>query len=45
MIVEIKKGHTFKNIINALNKKFKNDKPTVFVFYTTKGKGIYKVWK
>ncbi len=40
--IEIKKGHSFKQIINALNKKFKNDKPTVFVFHTLKGKGIKK---
>ena len=40
--VEIKNGHSFPSIIKALKKKFKNKKPTVFVFHTIKGKGIKK---
>ena len=40
--VEVKNGHSFKSIINAFNKKFKNDSPTVFIFHTIKGKGIKK---
>ena len=40
--VEVKNGHSFKDIILAFQKKFKNELPTVFVFHTIKGKGIKK---
>lgn len=40
--IEIKKGHSFKHIISAFKRKFKNDLPTVYIFHTTKGKGIKK---
>jgi transketolase len=40
--VEIKNGHFFPSIFKAFKKKFKNKKPTVFVFHTIKSKGIKK---
>ena len=40
--VEIKNGHSFHEIIKAFKRKFKNSKPTVFIFHTIKGKGIKK---
>ncbi len=40
--VEIKNGHSFRKIISAFKKKFKNELPTVYIFHTIKGKGIKK---
>jgi transketolase len=36
----VKDGHSFKNISASFFKKFKNNKPTVIIFNTIKGKGI-----
>jgi len=33
-------GHSFKEIDNALNKKFKNEKPVFIIAHTIKGKGV-----
>ena len=33
-------GHSFKDIDNALNKKFKNEKPVFIIAHTIKGKGV-----
>ncbi len=38
--VEIKNGHSFEDLINALKKKNKKNVPTVYVINTIKGKGI-----
>ncbi len=40
--LEVKNGHSLKQIDKALSKKFKNKKPTAIIFKTTKGKGIKK---
>ena len=40
--IEIKNGHSFSSINKAFLKKFKNNKPTAFIFKTTKGKSIKK---
>ncbi len=38
--IEIKNGHSFNSIIKKLRKIKKNNKPTVIIFHTIKGKGI-----
>ena len=38
--VEVKNGHSFKNLIKAFNKKINNSLPTIFIIHTIKGKGI-----
>ena len=38
--LEIKNGHSFASLINALKKKKNNTKPTVYIVHTVKGKGI-----
>ena len=38
--INVKNGHSFKEIDKALNKKNNNTKPTVIFFNTIKGKGI-----
>jgi transketolase len=39
-VIDVKDGHSFKNISASFFKKFKNNKPTVIIFNTIKGKGI-----
>jgi transketolase len=39
-VIDVKDGHSFKNIDASFKKKFKNEKPTVIIFNTIKGKGI-----
>ena len=38
--INVKNGHSFKQINNALKKKRKINKPTLIIFNTIKGKGI-----
>lgn len=38
--IEIKKGHNFTELIKGFKKKYANNKPTVLIIHTTKGKGI-----
>lgn len=38
--IEIKDGHSFKNLIKDFSKTFKNKKPTALIVHTIKGKGI-----
>lgn len=38
--IEIKKGHNFTDLIKGFKKKYVNNKPTVLIIHTTKGKGI-----
>lgn len=38
--IEIKNGHSFKDLIKNFNKNFKNKKPTALIVNTIKGKGI-----
>tara|TARA_B100000963_G_C22506278_1_gene616176 strand:+ start:313 stop:1065 length:753 start_codon:yes stop_codon:yes gene_type:complete len=38
--IEIKNGHSFKDLIRGFNKKFKNKKPTALIVNTIKGKGV-----
>lgn len=39
---EVKKGHCFRSLINALKKIKENNKPNVLIVHTIKGKGIKK---
>lgn len=38
--INVKNGHSFNQIISALNRKKNNSKPSVIIFNTIKGKGI-----
>lgn len=38
--VEVKNGHSFEELIDALKKKINNKKPTVYIMNTIKGKGV-----
>ena len=38
--IEVKNGHSYPSLINALKKKMTNKKPTAFIIHTIKGKGI-----
>ena len=40
--LEVKNGHSFKDLIQKFSKKFKNKQPTAIIVNTTKGKGIKK---
>ncbi len=38
--INVKDGHSIKDLLNAFNKKFKSKKPKVLIVNTVKGKGI-----
>ena len=43
--IEIKNGHSFKELIPKFSKKFKNSLPTAIIVNTIKGKGLKKFEK